>query len=203
MLELGIAYIVAVIMPGPSVALVIKNGILHSRLASLQTSFGIIAGTALQLGAILTGLNFVSDYPAVVKGMKIACSSYLIYLGLKSILSFRTKGQSSLIQISDSAQTKIKKQSYFVEGLLVEILNPLAFTFFISILAINYNPQQALLVKFIYWLELVLLASLWFITLSLMTSLKTINTYTKKYNRILDIAAGVLFIFFGLQQLLG
>lgn len=201
MLELGISYIIAAMIPGPSMALVIRNGILHSRLASLQASFGIILGTALQSGAILIGLNFISNYPMIIKGMKMVCSCYLIYLGLKSTFSSKTKSPASSIQASDSNQTNRKAENYFIEGFLVEILNPLAFTFFISILAINYNPQQTLSIKIMYWLEMVLLASSWFITLSLITSLKAINTYTKKYNRILDVVAGMLFIFFGIQQL--
>ncbi|MHB9147064.1 MAG: LysE family translocator [Candidatus Amoebophilus sp.] len=200
MLELGISYIIAAMIPGPSMALVIRNGILHSRLASLQAAFGIVVGTALQSGIILIGLNFISDYPMVIRGMKMVCACYLIYLGLKSIFSSKIETKTSLIPVLGSNQVNKKKQNYFTEGLLVEILNPLAFTFFISILAINYNPQQTSSIKIMYWLELILLAFLWFIMLSFVSSSKAITTYTKKYNRILDVVAGILFIFFGIQQ---
>ena len=35
-IELGMAYLLAAMMPGPSVTLIIKNGILYSRAASIQ-----------------------------------------------------------------------------------------------------------------------------------------------------------------------
>jgi threonine/homoserine/homoserine lactone efflux protein len=202
MLELGISYIIAAMVPGPSMALIIKNGILHSRLASVQASLGIIVGTALQSGAILIGLSFIGNYPMVIKSMKIICSCYLIYLGLKSVCLSKKENQNSSIKDLGLNQANKRSQNYFLEGLLVEILNPLAFTFFISIMAINYNPHQTSLIKIMYWLELVLLASFWFLMLAFATSSKAITTYTKKYKRILEVVAGILFIFFGIQQLL-
>jgi threonine/homoserine/homoserine lactone efflux protein len=201
MLELGISYIIAAMIPGPSMALIIKNGILHSRIASLQASFGIIVGTALQAGTILIGLNFISNYPMAIKSMKILCSCYLIYLGLKS--AFFSKAETRISSIKDSPHNQVKKkeQNYFLEGLLVEVLNPLAFTFFISILAINYNSQQSASIKIMYWVELTLLAALWFVMLSFITSSKALTTYTKKYSKILEVIAGIVFVFFGIQQL--
>ena len=58
-IELGMAYLLAAMMPGPSVTLIIKNGILYSRAASIQACLGTIIGTALQSGVILVGLIFV------------------------------------------------------------------------------------------------------------------------------------------------
>ena len=52
-IELGMAYLLAAMMPEPSIALIIKNGILYSRSASIKVCFGTVLGTALQSAVIL------------------------------------------------------------------------------------------------------------------------------------------------------
>ena len=42
-IELGIAYLLAAMMPGPSIALIIRNGIVHSRMASVKAALGVSA----------------------------------------------------------------------------------------------------------------------------------------------------------------
>ena len=59
--ELGIVYLLAIMMPGPSMVLIIKNGMLHSRLASIKACLGTIAGIALQSALILLSLIFIDN----------------------------------------------------------------------------------------------------------------------------------------------
>ena len=64
-IELGIAYLLAAMIPGPSLALIIKNGILNSRLPSIQACMGTIVGTAVQSGFIIIGLIFIDNNSTV------------------------------------------------------------------------------------------------------------------------------------------
>ena len=93
------------------------------------------------------------------------------------------------------------KQNYFLEALFVEFLNPLAFTFFISIIAVFVDQLESFRVKFICWLEVVSLSSVWFVTVSLLMSSETITFYTRDFNRVLEISAGCIFILFGSKVL--
>jgi threonine/homoserine/homoserine lactone efflux protein len=58
----------------------------------------------------------------------------------------------------------VKHWGYFFEGFLVEFLNPLAFTFFISIMTIIISPQEFWGTKIAYWVEIIVLGSIWFLT---------------------------------------
>ena len=89
--EFGMAYLLAAMMPGPSITLIIKNGILHSRFASIQACLGTIVGTTLQSGIIIIGLIFIDNNSILFKSIQILCSIYLIYLGLKALLSYKSK----------------------------------------------------------------------------------------------------------------
>ena len=194
-IELGMAYLLAAMMPGPSVTLIIKNGILYSRAASIQACLGTIIGTALQSGVILVGLIFVDNNSIFLKIIKILCSLYLIYLGLKIFWSKKTEILKSNETLSDTIN--VKHWGYFFEGFLVEFLNPLAFTFFISIMTIIISPQEFWGTKIAYWVEIIVLGSIWFLTVAFILSSERITFYTRRFNKILEIIAGSIFIVFG------
>lgn len=94
------------------------------------------------------------------------------------------------------------KQNYFLEALFVEFLNPLAFTFFISIITVFGDQLEYFRVKFICWLEIVSLSSGWFVTVSLVISSEKITFFTRNFNRVLEVSAGCIFILFGSKILL-
>jgi queuosine precursor transporter len=81
-IELGMAYLLAAMMPGPSVTLIIKNGILYSRAASIQACLGTIIGTALQSGVILPmdrmWVLIINSY--LFKLFFTVCSTPLFYI---------------------------------------------------------------------------------------------------------------------------
>lgn len=194
-IELGTAYLLAAMMPGPSIALIIKNALVHSRISSIKASLGTVLGTALQCGLVLITLAFIESNSIFFEILKILCSTYLIYLGIKilfvkKIEKFRLNKQSTNL-------SSFTKQNHFLEALLVEFLNPLAFTFFISIISIFVSQQVPWEVKFICWLEIVSLSFIWFFTVSWIVSSERIAFYTRGFNRILENLAGCVFILFG------
>jgi threonine/homoserine/homoserine lactone efflux protein len=91
----------------------------------------------------------------------------------------------------------MNRLGYFFEGFLVEFLNPLAFTFFISIMTIIISPQEPWYIKITYWIEIIILGSVWFLTVALVLSSEKITFYTKRFSKLLEILAGVIFILFG------
>lgn len=193
-IELGLAYMLAAMMPGPSTALIIKNGIIYSRLSSVQACLGTIVGTALQSGIIIIGLIFMDSDSIFLKIIQSICSIYLMYLGFKSLISRR----SSLDQNKDNNLAANKSGfGYFLEGFLVEFLNPLAFGFFISIMTVIISPDESWTSKVAYWVEIILLCAVWFFTVAFVLSSSKITVYTRKFNTTIEKAAGVIFIIFG------
>ena len=200
-IELGIAYLLAAMMPGPSIALIIRNALINSRLSSIQAALGTILGTALQFGLVLTILVFIENNLVLFKTLKIFCSIYLIYLGIRMLFA-RQQEKLSLDEQKPKKSCLSNNQNYFLEALFVEFLNPLAFIFFISIIAVFIDQLESFRVKFICWLEIVILSSVWFVTVSLVISSEKITFYTRNFNRVLEISAGCIFILFGSKILL-
>lgn len=200
-IELGIAYLLAAMMPGPSIALIIRNALINSRLSSIQAALGTILGTALQFGLVLTILVFIENNLVLFKTLKILCSIYLIYLGIRMLFA-RQQEKLSLDELKPKKSCLGNNQNYFLEALFVEFLNPLAFTFFISIITVFGDQLEYFRVKFICWLEIVSLSSGWFVTVSLVISSEKITFFTRNFNRVLEVSAGCIFILFGSKILL-
>ena len=72
-IELGIAYLLAAMMPGPSIALIIRNGIVNSRMASVKAALGIIVANLLQSGVVLAGFTFLDSNALFLKTIKMLC----------------------------------------------------------------------------------------------------------------------------------
>ncbi|MBN8523516.1 MAG: LysE family translocator [Rickettsiales bacterium] len=194
-LELGITYLLAAMMPGPSLALIIKNALVNSRMASIKASLGTIVGTALQSASILISLNFIENNSIFFKILQVLCSAYLIYLGTKILFAKKLVSKKASQQL-----IIINKENYFLEALLIEFLNPLAFAFFISIMSIFVNQQESWEIKLICWLEIVSLSFIWFFLVSWIISLEKVTFYTKNFNKILETSAGCVFILFGIKM---
>jgi threonine/homoserine/homoserine lactone efflux protein len=101
-----------------------------------------------------------------------------------------------------SGTKDVKQWGYFLEGFLVDFLNPLAFTFFISILAVIISPQESWAMKIGYWVEIILISIIWFCGAAFISSSEKINLYTKRFHKILEILGGIAFIFFGSKMLI-
>ena len=236
-LEIAIAYVFGITMPGPTIALVVKNALICSRKTAIISCLGIMIGIGLQSGVVLTGLILFEAYPLFIKILKLLSSLYLIYLGLKIFfnptwklevksLAFYYKISQNLLQkllpiyltleriflysmgsackifiikkFSHSF-TKHSLYSYFIEGLLLELLNPLAFSFFVSIMSIMIDSKDSWNIKFLYWLEIVIIGLLWFCGVAIFCSSKIVNKHLKYAGQSVKILTGVVFLFFGIK----
>lgn len=192
-IELGLVYLLAAMMPGPSIGLILRNSMI-SKQAGFQAALATVVGTSLQIALVLTVLlinkNFGTSNYFIIK---MACSLYLIYVGFKTMF----------IEDSDSnvVTTKTSNRSYFYEAFCVEFTNPLAFTFFISIMTMYIDMNNPIIVIAAYWVELTILAALWFLSASYVLSSKLVTKYTTRYRRAINIVTGALFIILAIKNI--
>lgn len=192
-IELGLVYLLAAMMPGPSIGLILRNSMI-SKQAGFQAALATVVGTSLQIALVLIVLlinkNFGTSNYFIIK---MACSLYLIYVGFKTMF----------IEDSDSnvVTTKTSNRSYFYEAFCVEFTNPLAFTFFISIMTMYIDMNNPIIVIAAYWVELTILAALWFLSASYVLSSKLVTKYTTRYRRAINIVTGALFIILAIKNI--
>ena len=119
-----LACLVVVIVPGPTVTLVIANSLRHGRRAGLLNVFGTQLGLACMVTVVLVGLSSVM---AIVGTwffwIRLAGALYLIWLGWKL---WTAAGQAQ----GEGAGPAAPRGGFFLQGLLVALSNPKTLLFF-------------------------------------------------------------------------
>jgi RhtB (resistance to homoserine/threonine) family protein len=111
---------VIVVVPGPDMALVLKNGVAHGRRAAVATALGINAGLlvwALAAALGIAALLHASSTAFTI--LKLAGAAYLVWLGLRA-LHDAWRGSPN----GPSETSRAPRTSPFRQGLLSNLLNP-------------------------------------------------------------------------------
>ena len=119
-----LACIVIIIVPGPTVTLIIANSLKHGTRAGLLNVAGTQAGLAIMV--VVAGIGLSSVIAALGHGfewLRLAGAAYLIWLGWKM---FRSAGAD----LDGSAPAKAPRGGFFLQGALVALSNPKTLLFF-------------------------------------------------------------------------
>jgi threonine/homoserine/homoserine lactone efflux protein len=120
---LGFAAVAAVIVvvPGPDMALVLRNGLRGGRRAALATALGVTVGLVAWALAAALGLAALLHASAAAFAMlKLAGAAYLAVLGLRLLVdSFRGRRGAEA-----APATPVQASTAFRQGLLTNLLNP-------------------------------------------------------------------------------
>jgi len=117
------------ISPGPSNLYVMSRSLVQGTRAGLIAAVGLATGSLFHVTATALGLSVVLRYsPALYAAVKLVGAAYLIFLGLRLLLS---KGAVLAATPSDSRRSHGR---IFRESILVEMLNPKTALFFLAFL---------------------------------------------------------------------
>lgn len=138
--------IITVLSPGPGVVLTLTNTIRYGTRGAVGGILGIAFGTFIVAAVSATSLGVLLVTSSIAFTiMKFIGAAYLIYLGIKL-------WRSPPVNIELNDMPSKSKKLQFVEGLALQLTNPKAIFFFISVFPqfINFNhgysSQFALLV---------------------------------------------------------
>jgi threonine/homoserine/homoserine lactone efflux protein len=189
----SIIAIATILSPGPGVLLTLTNSIRYGLSGAIGGIFGIAFGTFIVAGVSATSVGVLLATSSVAFTiMKYVGATYLIYLGIKlwrsPVAKIETDGKSS---------RGLKLQ--FIEGLTLQLTNPKAVFFFMSIFPQFVDYSSAYVGQFI--LLVVTYSSLVLIIHFLYAHLaKSARTWlsSEKGGRIVNRAGGGTFVFFGI-----
>ena len=120
-LEFYLAYVLAcivvVIVPGPTVSLIVANSVTHGTCAGLINIAGTQLGLAVMIGIVLIGLaSLIATMGGWFDWVRLAGAAYLIWLGFKFL---RSPGA-----LGDPARIPAPRMGFFWQGFLVLMSNP-------------------------------------------------------------------------------
>lgn len=124
------------LVPGPAVLYITSRSIGLGRAAGLVSAMGIAVGTLVHVAAATLGLSalLVSSASAFTF-VKYAGAAYLIYLGIRTLRG----GEAATL---DPSREPISLRRVFVQGVLVNLLNPKTALFFLAFLPQFVDPAH-------------------------------------------------------------
>ena len=118
-----LACIVVVIVPGPTVTLIVANSLRHGRRAGMLNVAGTQLGLVLTVGVVLLGLaSLIAAMGAWFIWLRLVGAAYLIWLGCRLLMA------SGEIAVGTAPRTP--RAGFFVQGLAVALSNPKTLLFF-------------------------------------------------------------------------
>jgi threonine/homoserine/homoserine lactone efflux protein len=133
----AVAALALLLVPGPAVIYVVARSIQHGRRAGLASVVGIHVGTLVHIAAATVGLSALIVSSAVAfTVVKIAGAVYLVGLGVWTLLSRETDAD-----VAPSGERNLRRA--FVQGIVVNVLNPKTALFFLAFLPQFVDPDAS------------------------------------------------------------
>lgn len=122
------ASVVLLMIPGPTVLLVLSYSLSKGRAVAVSSALGVAAGDLIAMTASLLGLGaLVMASATLFTALKWLGAAYLVFLGVKL---WRSAAETDLQQMTTALPTAAR--SVFGHNALVTALNPKSIAFFIA-----------------------------------------------------------------------
>ncbi len=116
----GVAALI-VVVPGPDMALVLRNGVAHGRHAAVATALGINAGLVVWALAAALGIAAVLHASSTAfTALKFVGAVYLVWLGVRALHD----AWRGVMDEPSPGRSPRRRASPFRQGLLTNLFNP-------------------------------------------------------------------------------
>jgi threonine/homoserine/homoserine lactone efflux protein len=148
----AVAALALAVVPGPAVLYIVAQSVDQGRLAGLLSAAGIAVGGLVHVVAATIGLSsLLASSAAAFTVVKYGGAAYLIFLGVRRLLTRE--------QLEDEvARTPRPRRRLFVDGVVVNVLNPKTALFFLAFLPQFVDPEAGAAWRQILALGLVFVA---------------------------------------------
>jgi len=137
MLIVALASLALVVIPGPAVIYILTRSVSQGREAGLVSAIGVNLGSSVHVLAAVAGLTvLLANSAAAYMVVKWAGVAYLAWIGIRTLMKDDTDFAEP--QMEQAALRKI-----FVQGVLVNMLNPKVAIFFLAFLPQFVDPNSS------------------------------------------------------------
>lgn len=195
-LTIVVAHALAVASPGPDFALVLRQSLTHGRRTAIWSSIGIGCGLSIHIGYCILGLGyFLKNSDVALTTVKYLGAAYLAFVGVQALLS-KPRGDDVDLASGRSAPSD---GAAWTTGFLVNVLNPKAALFFISLFPLAVSVTTPKLVQVGYGLWMTVATMAWFSFVSVVFTREEVRRRFLRRGHWIDRALGVVFIGFALS----
>ena len=188
--------LLVIVTPGPDMALVMRNAVLHGRGGAMSTALGIAVGLLAWTGASVLGLAAILATSDLAFGLvRMAGAAYLMYLGLQSLLSLRRS--AAVAGLAAATQ----HASPFRQGLLSNLLNPKIALLFTSLIPQFVTPGSTATLESVALAGIFIgLGLAWLIGVALLATALASHLEQLRVRRVLRALTGVVLVGLGARM---
>jgi len=196
---LGVSLLV-ICTPGQDTALTIRNTLLGGRRAGVATAGGVAAGQAAWTIATSAGLAVVIAASApLFFAIKIAGAGYLVYLGVRSLVSAFTRPSGAARHLPMNGEELLPTQSALVQGFVSNLSNAKMVAFFISLLPPFAGPHPSFALLLALGFNFCLLTLAWLIGYAFAVERMSRWLRRDRVRRAIDGLLGAVLVGLGLR----
>jgi len=193
-LHLWLSFVVICIMgalsPGPSLALVIKNTLAGGTPQGYATAISHGLGVALYAAITATGIAvIIVKSPLIFSIIQYTGAAFLLYLGIKSLLSKK----ENQVFTQDNATT-LAQVNGWRDGFLIAFLNPKLAIFFLALFSQFLGEEASSQQKVIMTATVGSIDALWYCLVTFMLSRGNIINKLRANSHIVDKVTGSFLI---------
>jgi threonine/homoserine/homoserine lactone efflux protein len=131
----SLASVALAVVPGPAVTYIVTHSIDKGRRAGIVSAFGIASGGLVHVVAATVGLSaLIASSATAFTAVKLVGAAYLVAVGIRRISSGEQDGE---IQSVPAPHREL-----YVQGVVVNVLNPKTALFFLAFLPQFVDPAR-------------------------------------------------------------
>jgi len=132
-----VAALALIVVPGPAVTYIVTQSVDKGRRAGLLSALGVACGGLVHVTAAAIGLSaLLASSAEAFTVVKFAGAAYLIVIGLRRILG-RDRDEGEAGETVPTSRRRV-----FLQGVLVNVLNPKTALFFLAFLPQFVDPDR-------------------------------------------------------------
>jgi threonine/homoserine/homoserine lactone efflux protein len=132
------AALALIVVPGPAVTYVVAQSVDRGRRAGLVSALGIASGGLVHVAFAVVGLSaLLASSATAFTVVKIVGAVYLVAIGLRRLAARDEDDDGTEVETRSRAHTRL-----FVQGTVVNVLNPKTALFFLAFLPQFVDPSR-------------------------------------------------------------
>ncbi|MBL6750006.1 MAG: LysE family transporter [Nevskia sp.] len=188
------AHALAVVSPGPDLAMVTRQTLAHGRAAGLRTAAGIGCGIALHVAYALFALAWaIQRYPVLLAALRLGGAGLLLWIGASAL---RARPAPPGGPPASAAPLRPARLDFAI-GVLTNALNVKAMLFFVALCAVVVSAGASVRLRLLLGGWMVLTTMAWFCFVAWTLGHDSVRARLAAHAHWIDRAMGTILLFLG------
>ncbi len=200
-LSLGVASLLATMVPGAAFAVVLRNSISVSRRAGILTAAGLGMGLAVHAALVIFGIGAIILKTKILYALiRWGGAFYLIYLGASCFRPAPSMQKAPLLFAASGGLEETSpplEQKFLWQGFLTNVMNPKVILFFLALFMQFLSPDMPLHVSILYGLSVMVIEFIWFSLVAVFLTHPWLKELYQEKTHWIERTSGAVLVFLG------